>query len=158
MRQFVRSHPPVLVSVGLLLAVFGCGKKGLIGEEKPTLVQPGIYETLWVEPQIVVADSLVTLIRSDRIDSAIVKPSDHGIATPSAVELRIYQATCNVSVDLLDTNLRLIRPLLLRDLSTGFYRLTLNADRFREPSLPPGRYFLRAEYCGRSEMMTFTRP
>jgi hypothetical protein len=157
-RQFVRSHTPVLVSVGLLLAVWGCGKKRLIGEEKPTLVQPGIYEILWVEPQIILADSLVTLIRSDRIDSAIVKPPERGIADPSAVELRILQATCNVSVDLLDSNLRLIRPLLLRDLPIGFYRLTLNADRFREPSLPSGRYFLRAQYCGRSEMKMFIRP
>ena len=127
-------------------------------DEEPTLVQRGMYETLWVEPQIMFVDSLITLIRADRIDSALVKPSERGIERPSSVEIRIPQASCNVAVDLLDANLRLIRPLIIQDLKTGFYRLALNADRFREPSLPPGRYFLRAEYCGRSEMTMFTRP
>ena len=143
----------------LVLTISGCGNKGLIVEEKPAvLLPPGIYETLWVEPKVVVADSMITLIRADRIDSAEVKPSERGIERPSAVELRIYQPVCDVTIDLLDTNLRLIRPLLVRDLTIGFYRLTLNADRFREPALPPGRYFLRAEYCGKSEMTMFTRP
>ena len=158
MIRTIKSHSSILIVVGLLLIVYGCGKKGLIVEEKPTEIQPGIYETLWVEPKIIVADTMITLIRSDRIDSAVVKPSERGIERPSAVELRISKPVCKVSVDLLDANLRLIRPLLLQDLTVGFYRLTLNADRFREPSLPPGRYFLRAEYCGRSEMTMFNRP
>lgn len=149
----------MIISLGSLAAISGCGGgRGLIVDEKPTLVQEGIYETLWVEPQIVTADSLITLIRADRIDSALVKPSERGIERSSAVEIRVPQASCNVAVDLLDANLRIIRPLLLKDLGVGFYRLTLNADRFREPSLPPGRYFLRAEFCGRSEMTMFTRP
>jgi hypothetical protein len=148
-----------MVVLGALAAASGCGGgKRLIVDEKPTLVQEGIYETLWVEPQIVITDSLITLIRADRIDSALIKPSERGIERRSAVEIRIPLASCNVAVDLLDANLRIIRPLLLQDLRSGFYRLTLNADRFREPSLPPGRYFIRAEYCGRSEMTMFSRP
>lgn len=118
----------------------------------------GPYEIFWVDPQVVVADSLITLIRSERIDSAIVEPSSLTIHRPPAVGLRITQPTCQAMVDLLDANLRLIRPLLLRDLGYGYYRLTLNVDRFREPPLPPGRYFLRAEFCGRSEMAMFTAP
>ncbi len=158
MFRTMKSHSRLILAFSLILAIGSCGKKGLIVQEKPVIVEKGLFETLWVEPRIIISDSLITLIRSDRIDSAVVKPSERGIERPSAVELRIYEPVCKVSVDLVDANLRLIRPLLLQDLKVGFYHLTLNADRFREPSLPPGRYFLRAEYCGRSEITMFTRP
>ena len=116
------------------------------------------YEVFWVDPQIVVADSLITLFRSERIDSAIVEPSGMTMDRPAAVELRVMQASCDAKVDLLDANLRLIRPLLLKNLGYGYYRLVVNVDRFREPSLPAGRYFLRASFCGRTEMAMFTTP
>lgn len=147
-----------LVMLSLVFSYSGCGRRVSISEEKPVMQVEGPYEVFWVDPQIVVADSLITLIRSERIDSAIVEPSSMAVNRPAAVGLRITQPTCQAMVDLLDANLRLVRPLLLRDLGYGFYRLTLNVDRFREPPLPPGRYFLRAEFCGRSEMAMFTAP
>ena len=142
----------------LVFSLSGCGRRVSISEEKPVMQEEGPYEIFWVDPQIVVADSLITLIRSERIDSAIVEPSSMTIHRPAAVELRIAQSTCHAMVDLLDSSLRLVRPLLMKKLGYGFYRLTLNIDRFREPSLPPGRYFLRAEFCGRTEMAMFTAP
>jgi len=147
---------PVMLCLVFLLS--GCARRVSISEEKPVMQEAGPYEIFWVDPQIVVADSLITLIRSERIDSAIVEPSSMTIHRPAAVGLRIAQPTCNAMVDLLDSNLRLVRPLLMKKLGYGFYRLTLNVDRFREPSLPPGRYFLRAEFCGRTEMAMFSAP
>jgi hypothetical protein len=144
--------------IGLIFSLSGCGRRVSISEEKPVMQEAGPYEVFWVDPQIVVADSLITLVRSERIDSAMVEPSSMTINRPAAVELRIDQPTCNAVVDLLDSELRLVRPLLLKNLGYGFYRLALNVDRFREPSLPPGRYFLRAEFCGRTEMAMFTAP
>ena len=142
----------------LVLSLSGCGRRVSIPEEKPVMQEVGLYEIFWVDPQIVVADSLITLIRSERIDSAMVEPSSMTMNRPAAVELRIMQPSCNAMVDLLDSELRLIRPLLMKKLGYGFYRATMNVDRFREPSLPPGRYFLRAEFCGRTEMAMFTAP
>jgi len=147
-----------LMLLCLVLSLSGCGRRVSISEEKPVLQEAGLYEIFWVDPQIVVADSLITLFRSDRIDSAKVEPVNMTLHRSAAVELRIAQPTCHAMVDLLDSELRLVRPLLLKNLGYGFYRLTLNIDRFREPSLPSGRYFLRAEFCGRSEMAMFTAP
>ena len=142
----------------LVLSLSGCGRRVSISEEKPVMQEVGLYEIFWVDPQIVVADSLITLIRSERIDSAMVEPSSMTMNRPAAVELRIMQPSCNAMVDLLDSDLRLVRPLLMKKLGYGFYRATMNVDRFREPSLPPGRYFLRADFCGRTEMAMFTAP
>ena len=142
----------------LLLLLSSCARRAPVSEERPLMQGDSPYEIFWVDPQIVVADTLITLFRSERIDSAIVEPSGMTIDRPAAVELRVMQASCNAMVDLLDANLRLVRPLLLKNLTYGYYRLTLNVDRFREPPLPPGRYFLRAEFCGRSEMAMFTVP
>jgi len=140
----------------LLLLLSSCARRAPVSEERPLMQGDSPYEIFWVDPQIVVADTLITLFRSERIDSAIVEPSGMTTDRPAAVELRVMQASCNAMVDLLDANLRLVRPLLLKNLTYGYYRLTLNVDRFREPPLPPGRYFLRAEFCGRSEMAMFT--
>jgi hypothetical protein len=148
----------ILMLLCLVSSLSGCGRRVSISEEKPVMQEAGPYEIFWVDPQIVVADSLITLIRSERIDSAIVEPSNMTIHRPAAVELRIMQPSCNAMVDLLDSELRLVRPLLMKKLGYGFYRLTLNVDRFREPSLSPGRYFLRAEFCDRTEMAMFTVP
>jgi hypothetical protein len=158
MTQLIKYRYLTLLMLGLALLLSGCGRRVSISEEKPVLQEVGLYEIFWVDPQIVVVDSLITLIRSERIDSAVVEPVSMTIHRPAAVGLRIAQPTCHAMVDLLDSNLRLIRPLLMKKLGYGFYRLTLNVDRFREPSLPPGRYFLRAEFCGRSEMAMFTAP
>jgi len=54
-----------LVTILLCVAITGCGRKARIADEQKVVWQDNKYETLWVEPQIVLADSLMTLIRSD---------------------------------------------------------------------------------------------
>jgi hypothetical protein len=143
----------VLSLVALLLA--GCGRKAQIAEESQVVWQESLYEILWVEPEIILADSLVTIIRSNRIDSVLAEAPTK---TPNraAIELRIYGPFCNVSVGLLDASQRLIRPILIRNMVRGYYRLTVNLDRFRDPVLPPGEYFLKADYCGEVQMARLT--
>ena len=153
-----RFHCLLFPLLSLLFLLSSCARRAPVSEERPLMQGDSPYEIFWVDPQIVVADTLITLFRSERIDSAIVEPSGMTIDRPAAVELRVMQASCNAMVDLLDANLRLVRPLLLKNLTYGYYRLTLNVDRFREPALPSGRYFLRASFCGRTEMAMFTVP
>jgi hypothetical protein len=158
MVRMTRFHFHLPAALLVILLISSCARRVPVSEERPLMQGDSPYEVFWVDPQIVVADTLITLFRSERIDSAIVEPSGMTLDRPAAVELRVMQASCSAMVDLLDANLRLVRPLLLKNLSYGYYRLTLNVDRFREPSLPPGRYFLRAEFCGRTEMAMFTTP
>ena len=148
----------ILILLGLILSLAGCGGWAPISKEEPVLQDRKLYEIFWVDPQIVFADTLMTLIRSERIDSSKIDPAELTANRPAAIEVRVYQPSCNVAIGMYDSNLRLIRPLLVKNLSFGFYRLTLHHDRFREPSLPPGRYFLKGDYCGRTEMAMFSVP
>ena len=100
--------------------------------------------------------SVRLLIRSDRIDSVLADPSPSMPQPRTAIEIRIFQPSCNVSVGLFDADLRLVRPLLVRNLTTGFYRLTVNVDRFQKPALPPGKYYLKTDYCGEVQMALVT--
>ena len=156
MSRICRTLSPVSTLLWIALLLSSCGRRAPVSEERPVLQQEHQYEIFWIDPQIVAADSLITLIRAERIDSANVEPSDLTLNRPASVELRVFEAACTATVDLLDADLRLVRPLLLKRLDYGYYRLTLNVERFREPSLPSGRYFLRAEFCGLSEMAMFT--
>jgi len=142
----------ITIAILFVFTFTGCGQKARIADEQIVVWQDSPYETLWVEPQIVLADSLMTLIRSDRIDSVLADPSPSMPQPRTAIEIRIFQPSCNVSVGLFDADLRLVRPLLVRNLTTGFYRLTVNVDRFQKPALPPGSYFLKTDYCGEVRM------
>ena len=146
----------LLLALVLTTVLVGCGRKARITDEQRVIWQDSPYETLWVEPQIVLADSLMTLIRSDRIDSVLADPSPSMPQPRTAIEIRIFQPSCNVSVGLFDADIRLVRPLLVRNLTTGFYRLTVNVDRFQKPALPPGSYFLKTDYCGEVRMALVT--
>ena len=146
----------LLSALVLTTVLVGCGRKASLVPEQKVVWQDSPYETLWVEPQIVLADSLMTLIRSDRIDSVLADPSPSMPQPRTAIEIRIFQPSCNVSVGLFDADLRLVRPLLVRNLTTGFYRLTVNVDRFQKPALPPGSYFLKTDYCGEVQMALVT--
>ena len=137
-----------------LLLVSGCGQKPEPGEESRLVSK--LYHTVWVDPQIQFADSLVTLIRADRIDSLRIQPGEEIPVQPASVEIAVFQPRCNVSVDLLNENLRMIRPLMLQNLGPGFYRLTFNYDRLNAPALLPGSYFLRAEFCDSTKISRFT--
>ncbi len=146
----------IFPAITAVLICSGCGRKVEIKDERKVVLQESRYETLWVEPQIVMSDSLFTLIRSDRIDSARIDPGSMPPQRKASVEIRITEPYCNASVALVDASLRPVYPLLVRNLSAGFYRLTLNVDRFRKPGLPPGSYFLRVDYCDRLEMALVT--
>ncbi|MCP4749994.1 MAG: hypothetical protein GY866_03815, partial [Proteobacteria bacterium] len=115
-----------------------------------------LYHTVWVDPQIAFADSLVTLIRADRIDSLKIQPGEQPLHQPASVEIPILEPRCNVAVGLFDENLRMIHPLMVQNLTLGFYRLTFNSDRLNAPELSPGNYFIRAEFCDSLRVTRFT--
>ena len=154
MKKIYQVRLVLAAMAAVIVVVSGCGRKAQVGEESGLVSR--LYHTVWVDPQIAFADSLVTLIRADRIDSLKIEPGENIPELPASLEIPILQPRCNVAVSLLDEQLRMIRPLLVRHLTTGFYRLTLNYDRLNDPPLPPGNYFLRAEYCDSTRVAHFT--
>lgn len=154
----MRYTPKICLLLALMLftALVGCGRKTSIVPEQKIIWQDNKYETLWVDPQIVLADSLMTLIRSDRIDS--IRADQTTTARPGrpSIEIRIYEPFCNVSVDLTDSEFRLVHPMLVRNLTRGYYQLTVNLDRFDRLAFGLGDYYLRADYCGQTQMTSVT--
>ena len=146
----------LLLTLVLFTVLVGCGRKASLVPEQKVVWQDDKYETLWVEPQIILADSLMTLIRSDRIDS--IRADQTATAHPGrpSIEIRVYEPFCNVSVGLTDVAFRLVHPLLVKNLGRGFYQLTVNIDRFDRPLLNRGTYYLRADYCGQVRMTAVT--
>jgi len=143
-----------VIMAAIIICLTGCGRKGGVGDEyRP---KPRLYNTVWVDPQIAFSDSLVTLIRADRIDSLKIEPGEQPLSQPASVEIPVLESRCNVSVGLLDENLRMVYPLMVQNLATGYYRLTFNYDRLNAPVLLPGYYFIRAEFCDSSRVTRFT--
>mgnify|MGYP001075016519 CR=1 FL=1 len=145
-----------LASILFLALWTGCSRGPEVPDEKRSPFEGDQFEVVWVNPQILVSDSLVTLIRAERIDSLPIEPSNLPISKPASIGLIVTQPTCEVVVDLVDADLRLLYPLLLRELPVGFYKLTFNVPAIKKPPLPPGVYFLRAEYCSEVETALFT--
>ena len=136
-----------IASAALILYLSGCGGKGRPGEEYIVSGRSKGFETVWVDPQLILADSLVTLIKAGRIDSITVDPSAAPNSRPSAIEIPVIDVECNVSVSLLDAEKQYLRPLMVQQLRAGYYKMTLNTDRLQIPALVAGNYFLRADAC-----------
>ena len=131
-----------LINIALLVVV-GCSRHPeMAGESAPTQY----YEIAWIDPQIVAADSAYTLIRSAHIDSFAVDSSSV-IQAPS-IRFHVTSPNCNVAVSLLDQGGGLVRPLVLRYLPGGYYRLTLTPGLGGAETFVPGWYIIEANVCG----------
>lgn len=133
-----------------LLAVWGCGKR----QVHPEVPGGGHYEIAWVEPQVLVSDSLYTLIRAERIDSFYVgQPSDFSSTEAPSVMFHVTDDECFTSVNLLNSTGEVIKPLLVKNLPSGFYKLT-----FHLSGLSEGNFYLRVDYCDSSVIQPFRFP
>jgi len=132
-------HRNFLIYVGLLLVLFtGCIKRPAV-YDKPEVAE-GIWEKAWVDPEMIMTDSLFTLIRSDRIDSFYVD-DPFSLAGIKSLEFSVSDTTCFVYVKLENDARGTITPLLSHNLPAGYYKLT--------PTKKAGEILkLRADICG----------
>lgn len=145
------------VAVALLAMLFlaNCGNRPQLPNESADPTANDMIETVWVDPQIVSSDTLVTLIRADRIDTLLLAPGEVVGKRGASIEIAIAEPVCDVVVFLHNTAGKPIRPLLVRPLGRGYYRLTFNFRRLNFLPLLPGKYSLVAKYCGRTETSVF---
>lgn len=141
------------ISFILLMMTFvgggGCGNKPAIVYDQPQLGQQGYWEKAWVDPVIISSDSLYTLFRSDRVDSFYVdEPVDPLDELAPSVVFQIRDENCFTTANILDGQSRVVHPLLARDLSRGFYKITCNTSRLNPDLSPSGIFFVRVVYCG----------
>ena len=139
----------------LITIINGCGQKPSLTPE----TQPGVYyQTAWIDPQVVISDSLFTLFRASRIDSfQVEQPEIESIYEPS-ISFQINLYDCPVVVNILDEkSAGVVLPLLVKNLSPGYYKLSLDFSRMAYRALPPGYYILKVETCDIPQMKLFIR-
>ncbi len=130
------------------LVLISCGKgPGRYGHERPKSKEPLVWQTAWVDPRIVVSDTVLTLFQAGRVDSLQVEQSKAGKASNGAVEFQIDGVSCNVEINLLDSRSRLVRHLMTRTLLAGYYKLTLNPGVAKRLIIVPGEYQISVHYC-----------
>jgi len=150
------------VGIPLLAAVLQLAA-GCIGGPKPTYNQPempsGYWETAWVEPRIVMTDSVFTLIRADRVDSVYVEfDQQHPRIEPPAIEFAVPTESCFVAVNLaLGSHRGIAYPLLARFLRNGNYKLSINEPVKLEEFPPREAIELRANVCGTLKVVPVVR-
>lgn len=134
--------------VALTFLAASCGKgPARYGYERPKSKEPLVWQTAWVDPRIVLSDTVLTLFQAGRIDSLQIEQSKAGKGTNGAVEFQIEELTCNVEINLLDSRSRLVRHLLSRTLLEGYYKLTLNPGVAKRLIIVPGQYQISVHYC-----------
>jgi len=122
-------------------------------------VPSGYWETAWVEPRIIMADSVFTLIRADRVDSIYVDWNRQEPPNESpAIEFAVPTDSCFVAVNLALANHRGIAyPLIARFFPRGNYKLSLNLPLKLEEFPPRGALEFRANICGTMTVMPVIR-
>ena len=140
--------PVALLSLVAFFA--GCQKPPEPVYDQPKVTR-GYYDVVWVEPQIVYADSLYTIIRADRKDSIFVRTNDvNPAAYAPSLEFRVIEDTCFATVTLFFLEgTRPDLPLLSRYLRKGFYKITMNEPLKFGDEFYRGPYILRGTVCGR---------
>ena len=135
----------------LALVVFGCGKRQTFDRFGTEISEGGYFETAWIDPQVVISDSLFTLIRAERIDSFYVdRPAYPVSATITSLTFHVDEQSCLTTVNLLNAAGEVIKPLLVRNLRPGYYKLTVDLSRFPQDRYPDTHFYLKADYCGSS--------
>ncbi len=133
----------------LIMVSAGCVKRPAVIYDRPEASSTGYYEKAWIDPRIILSDSLYTLIRADRVDSFYVdEPLDSQQEVAPAIEFQVREESCFTTVSLLDDRSQMIRLLVARNLAKGFYKVTCNVSRLSPELSSVGVYYLRAEYCG----------
>ncbi len=131
--------------------VVGCGKYWTHDRSGVEAQGGGHYEIAWIDPQIVISDSLFTLIKAQRIDSFFLdQPAYPTSAAAPSLVFRILYDECVTSVNLINSAGDVIRPLLVKRLGQAYYKLTIDLSHFNEATSTTLPLYLEANYCGES--------
>ncbi len=140
----------LLLVMTVLLVIGGCGLKPRPTVYDEPTVPYAYWETAWVEPRIVLADSVFTLIRADRVDSIFVQVDpENPPHEPPTIEFAVPAESCFVSVNLaLASHRGIAYPLIARFLRRGNYKLTVNQPINLDEFPSREAIELRANICG----------
>jgi hypothetical protein len=140
----------------LVLSFVGCmGRRTIY--DAPEIPTSGYYEKAWVDPKIIMSDTLFTLIQASRVDSFFVdKPQEAYKDLGPTIEFTVPIEECVVSVNLLDDRSRLVLPLMVRRLPMGSYKLTCDVRQLKPAVSSTGVYYLKSVVCDRTSIERIT--
>ncbi len=126
----------------------GCGVFRPVDRSGRERSAPSPYELAWVDPQIVITDSLFTLIRADRIDSFYVGlGAGRGEVAPPSLMFQITRGECITTANIMNDQGQVVTPLVVQRLPNGYYKLTLEWRRFTAYGPFESPRYLQATFC-----------
>jgi hypothetical protein len=141
-------RPAILLVLVILILISGCTKRQAIEFDLPTVPTEGYYEIAWVEPEIVVSDSLFTLIRAERIDSIFVEGTHPDIElTDRSITFKINRQFCNSKFSLVNSTGQKLIELWNRDLTFGYYKVNINPSRIDRKLFDKIEVLFRVDFC-----------
>jgi hypothetical protein len=147
---FRRAGRRVLLLIGT--AIVGLSLNACIGpgrgSRQPEETVP--YELAWVEPKILLSDSLFTLIRAERLDSFVVAYSEASTRPATSLVFEISSSTCPTRIGLFEPSGGLLQMFVDQSLPRGFYKFKFDRLRYAAPLIDAPYYYLTAEHCGQT--------
>lgn len=133
---------------GLLLLFLGCAKRQNVVFDLPIVPTEGYYEIGWVEPEIIVSDSLFTLIRADRIDSIFIEGSPPNIElSDKSITFKIDRQFCNSQFRLINSSGQTLKQLWNRDLTFGYYKVNIKPSRLDKKLFKNVEILFQVDFC-----------
>ena len=140
----------LLAAIVLSVIAVGCGRDKV--KVLPEAEEPQVrYELAWVDPQIVMGDTLFTLIRAARVDSFVVDGPDTSSAGATQLVFEVDQPSCFVAVNLVDASGRVCLSLLARNFPSGHYKLSLDSRMLTPVPGTGAPVMMSALVCGREK-------
>jgi len=146
----------VILFLGMILTVSGCGKRQVVYNQ-PALPTGGHWDIAWIDPEIVMSDTLFTLMRSNRIDSVYIEHPDPFAGVVPSLRFEVTDPDCPVAISLFDSRMHLVKPLVLEQLPAGLYKLTFQSERWIDYPKGETDFVLSADVCSRSFKTPFVK-
>jgi len=132
----------------LCLMIIGCAKRQTVAFDLPSVPTDGYYEVAWVEPEIIVSDSLFTLIRAEKIDSIFIEGTPpNNESTDKSISFKINRQFCKLQFRLINSTGQILKELWYRDLTFGYYKVNITPSRINRELFNNDDLLFQVDFC-----------
>lgn len=138
----------ILLLIIISILMIGCGKKPSFVFDLPSIPTGGYYETAWIEPEIIISDSLFTLIRAERIDSIFIEgdPPTSELMDRS-ITFKIDRQFCKSQFSLINSDGMILKQIWNKDLTFGYYKVNIKPSRLDKKLYGDINILFRVDFC-----------
>ena len=149
MRNDMKSISSVIhIALVMFILISGCSKRQAVVFDLPVVPTDGYYDIAWIEPEIVLSDSLFTVIRAERIDSIFVEGAPPGNELKDkSITFKINRQFCNSQFSLVNSAGQELLELWNRDLTFGYYKVNINPSGIDKKLFNNIEILFKVEFC-----------